>query len=171
MPFLIPEGWPTIAQRLNVGCAGLDVHKSRQGRLNPYEIGQSSFQDLSCCGRWSPTFKRWAILACPYGTKAWTGLSGFLGDQTLVALDRNVHAGAGQNSSRAISNQGRAEVQGGRRQGRHSYQPRATPWVHQPKTPSALKARFILRPTSSNLELPFPGCPVLVTIWDETTGP
>ena len=22
-------------------------------------------------------------------------------------------------------------------------QPRATPWVHQPKTPSALKARFI----------------------------
>ena len=29
--------------------------------------------------------------------------------------DRNVRAGAGQNSSRAISNQGRAEVQGGRR--------------------------------------------------------
>ena len=46
------------------------------------------------------------------------------------------------------SNQGRAEVGGGRRQGRHSYQPRATPWVHQPKTPSALKARFILRPAS-----------------------
>ena len=36
----------------------------------------------------------------------------------------------------------------GRRQGRHSYQPRATPWVHHPKTPSALKARLILRPTS-----------------------
>ena len=106
------ENSPTFQ---HVGCAGLEVHKSRQGRLNPCKIGQSSFQDLSCCGRWSPTFKRWAILACPYGTKAWTGLSGFLGDQTLVALDRNVHAGAGQNSSRAISNQGRAEAQGGRR--------------------------------------------------------
>jgi len=66
--------------------------------------------------------------------------------------DRNVRAGAGQNSSRALSNQGRAEVQGGRRQGRHSYQPRATPWVHQPETPSALKARFILRPTSRQPE-------------------
>jgi hypothetical protein len=33
----------------------------------------------------------------------------------------------------------------GRRQGRHSYQPRATPRVHQPKTPLALKARFIVR--------------------------
>ena len=52
LPILIPEGWPTIAQRFNVGCAGLDVHKSRQGRLNPCKIGQSSFQDLSCCGRW-----------------------------------------------------------------------------------------------------------------------
>jgi hypothetical protein len=31
------------------------------------------------------------------------------------------------------------------RQGRRSYQPRATPWVYQPKTLSALKARFILR--------------------------
>ena len=58
----------------------------------------------------------------------------------------------------------------GRRQGRHSYQPRATPWVHQPKTLSALKARFILRPTSSNLELPFPSCPVLITIWDGFWG-
>ena len=27
---------------LNVGCAGLEVHKSRQGRLNLCEIGQSS---------------------------------------------------------------------------------------------------------------------------------
>ena len=111
---LIPEGWPTIAQRLNVGCVGLDVQKSRQGRLNPCEIGQPSFQDLSCCGRWFPTFKRWAILACPCGTSAWTGFSGLLWEQILVTLDRNVRAGAGQNSSRAISNQGRAEVQGGR---------------------------------------------------------
>ena len=47
MPLLIPEGWPTKAQRLNVGCADLDVHKSRQGRLNLCEIGQSSFQDLA----------------------------------------------------------------------------------------------------------------------------
>ena len=31
-------------------------------------------------------------------------------------------------------------------------QPRATPWVHQPKTPSALKARFILRPTNRQPE-------------------
>ena len=31
-------------------------------------------------------------------------------------------------------------------------QPRATPWVHQPKTLSALKARLILRPTSRQPE-------------------
>jgi len=42
------------------------------------EIGQSSFQDLSCCGRWFPTFKRWAILECPSGTKTWIGFSGLL---------------------------------------------------------------------------------------------
>ena len=71
----VPEGWPRIAQRLNVGCAGLEVHKSRQGRLNPCEIGQPSFQDLSRCGRGFPTFKRWAILECPSGTKAWTGFA------------------------------------------------------------------------------------------------
>jgi len=57
------------------------VHKSRQGRLNPCEIGQPSFQDLSCCGRWFPTLKRWSILACPSGTKAWTDVSGLLWDQ------------------------------------------------------------------------------------------
>ncbi len=72
--------------------AGLDVHKSRQGRLTPGEIGQSSFQDLSCCGRWFPTFKRWAIIACPSGTKPWTDFSGLLWDQILVALDKNVRA-------------------------------------------------------------------------------
>jgi len=89
LPLLIPEGWPTIAQRFNVGCAGLDGHKSRQGRLNPCKIGQSSFHDLSCCGRWFPTcvLKRWAILACPYWTKACTGFSGLLWDQILVKLD------------------------------------------------------------------------------------
>ena len=87
LTILIPEGWPRIAQRLNVGCAGLEVHKSRQGRLNPCEIGQSSFQDLSCCGRGFPTFKRWAILECPSGTKTWIGFSGLLCDQILVALD------------------------------------------------------------------------------------
>ena len=27
--------------------------------------------------------KRWAILACPYGTKAWTGFGGILGDRIL----------------------------------------------------------------------------------------
>ena len=68
----------------HVGCAGLDVHKSLQGRLNPCEIGQSSFQDLSHCGRWFPTLKRWAILACPSGTKAWTGFGGILENQILT---------------------------------------------------------------------------------------
>ena len=69
---------------LNVGCAGLEGHKSRQGRLNPCKIGQSSFQDLSCCGRWFPTLKRWAILECPSGTKAWTGFGGILENQILT---------------------------------------------------------------------------------------
>ena len=73
-------------QRFNVGCAGLEVHKSRQVRLPPCEIGQSSFQDLSCCGRWFPTFKRCAIIACPSGTKAWTDFSGLLWDQILASI-------------------------------------------------------------------------------------
>ena len=42
---------------LNAGCAGLEAHKSRQGRLTPCETGQPSFQDLSCCGHWFPTLK------------------------------------------------------------------------------------------------------------------
>ncbi len=92
--------------------ASLEMHKSRQGRLTPCANGQP-FQDLSCCGRSFPTLKY-----CAYrmsGTKAWPAFSGLLLHQILVALDRNVRAGAGQNSSRTISNQGRAEVQGGRR--------------------------------------------------------
>ena len=82
-----PGGMADSSPTFERGCAGLDVHKSRQGRLNPCEIGQSSFQDLSCCGRWFPTLKCLAILACPSGTKAWTDFSGLLWDQILVALD------------------------------------------------------------------------------------
>jgi len=55
-------------QRFDVGCAGLDVHKSRQGRLNLCEIGQSSFQDLSYCGRWFPTcWNVWLLSHVPTG--------------------------------------------------------------------------------------------------------
>ena len=32
---LIPEGWPIIAQRFNVGDASLDGHKSRRDDRNP----------------------------------------------------------------------------------------------------------------------------------------
>ena len=64
------------------------MHKSRQGRLNPCQIGQSSFPDLSCCGRWFPTFRRWPIIASPSGPKAWTGFAGVLGNDILLALDR-----------------------------------------------------------------------------------
>ena len=60
----------------HVGCAGLDVHKSLQGRLNPCEIGQSSFQDLSCCGRWFPTFKTFGYSRMSLRDK---GLDRFLG--------------------------------------------------------------------------------------------
>ena len=54
LPILIPEGWPTVAQRFNVGSAGLEVHKSRQGRLTPARSvsrpsGQSpSFSSRRC---------------------------------------------------------------------------------------------------------------------------
>jgi len=64
------------------------VHKSRQGRLNPCQIGQSSFQDLLCFGRWFPTFKCWPIIASPFGPKAWTGFADILGNGILAALDR-----------------------------------------------------------------------------------
>ena len=37
-------------------------------------------------------FKRLAILACPSGTKAWTGFVGILGNQILAAFDKNVRA-------------------------------------------------------------------------------
>src|ERR1035437_3015036 len=63
-----------------------------KGRLKPWAIRQPSLRDLSCCGRWFPTLKRWAINACPSGTKTRPGFAGILWDEILVALDRNVRA-------------------------------------------------------------------------------
>ena len=45
----MPDNSPTFERWV------LEGHKSRQGRLNPCEIGQSSFQDLSCRWRWFPS--------------------------------------------------------------------------------------------------------------------
>jgi hypothetical protein len=46
-----------------------------KGRLKPCTIYQPSLRDLSCCGRWFPTLKRWAIIRCPSGTNTWPGSS------------------------------------------------------------------------------------------------
>ena len=82
------ENSPTF-QRWGREFRGAQVPK---GRLKPRAIRQCairqpSLRDLSGCGRWFPTLKRWAILACPSGTKAWTDFSGLLWAQILVALD------------------------------------------------------------------------------------
>ena len=63
-----------------------------KGRLKPCAIRQPSLRDLSCCGRWFPTLKRWAIIVCPSGTVTWPGFAGLLWEQILAALDRNVRA-------------------------------------------------------------------------------
>ena len=57
-----------------------------KGRLKPCAIRQPSLRDLSHRGRWFPTLKRWAIIACPSGTKTWPG---FAKDSTQIALQRN----------------------------------------------------------------------------------
>src|ERR1035437_5469652 len=64
-----------------------------KGRLKPCATRQPSLRDLSCCGRWFPTLKRWAISACPSGTKTGPGFGGILWDQILVALDILVRVG------------------------------------------------------------------------------
>jgi hypothetical protein len=92
LTLLIPEGWPRIAQRFNVGggeCRGAQVPK---GRLKPRAIRQSSLRDSSCRRRWLPTLKRWAIIVCPSGTMIWPGFAGFVWKQVLAALDENVRA-------------------------------------------------------------------------------
>ena len=55
-----------------------------KGRLKPLAIRQCairqpSLRDLSGCGRWFPTLKRWAIIGCPSGTKTCPGLAYFVG--------------------------------------------------------------------------------------------
>ena len=77
------ENSPTF-QRWVREFRGAQVPK---GRLKPCAIRQPSLRDLSCCGRWFPTLKRWAIIACPSGTKTWPGFAGILWDQILAALD------------------------------------------------------------------------------------
>src|SRR5664280_1058093 len=80
------ENSPTF-QRWVREFRGAQVPK---GRLKPGAIHQPSLRDLSCCGRWFPTLKRWAIIACPSGTKTWPGFAGVLWDQILAALDQKV---------------------------------------------------------------------------------
>jgi hypothetical protein len=50
-------------------------------------IYQPSLRDLSCCGRWFPTLKLWAIIVCPSGTMMWPGFAGLVWKQILAALD------------------------------------------------------------------------------------
>jgi hypothetical protein len=82
------ENSPTF-QRWVREFRGAQVPK---GRLKPCAIRQPSLRDLSCCGRWFPTLKRWAIIACPSGTKTWPGFADILWDQILATLDKNVRA-------------------------------------------------------------------------------
>ncbi len=84
------ENSPTF-QRWGREFRGAQVPK---GRLKPCAIRQPSLRDLSGCGRWFPTLKRWAIIGCPSGTMTWQGLTGLLWEQILAALNRNVRAPA-----------------------------------------------------------------------------
>jgi len=83
------ENSPTF-QRWVREVRGAQVPK---GRLKPRAIRQPSLRDLSDCGREFPTLKRWAIIACPSGTKTRPGFAGILWEQILVALDKNVRRG------------------------------------------------------------------------------
>ena len=84
------ENSPTF-QRWVREFRGAQVPK---GRLKPGAIHQPSLRDLSCCGGWFPTLKRWAIVACPFGTMAWLGLASVFGPQILVELDILVRGNA-----------------------------------------------------------------------------
>src|ERR1035437_9213690 len=57
-----------------------------KGRLKPCAIRQPSLRDLSDFGGGFPTLKRWAIVACPSGTRTWPGFTGLLWEQILVVL-------------------------------------------------------------------------------------
>src|ERR1035438_9407756 len=81
----MPGNSPTF-QRWVREFRGAQVPK---GRLMDRAGFQPSLRDLSCCGRWFPTLKRWAIIACPSGTRTWPGFAGILWDQILVALVLN----------------------------------------------------------------------------------
>jgi hypothetical protein len=82
---------PTF-QRWGREFRGAQVPK---GRLKPGTIRQPSLRDLACCGRSFPTLKRWAIIACPSGTKAWPGFARILWDQILAALERIIFGPSG----------------------------------------------------------------------------
>ena len=71
-------------------CAEFRGAQVPKGRLNPCAIRQPSLRDLSGCGRWFPTLKRWAIIGCPSGTKTCPGLACFVGANPNEALDHGV---------------------------------------------------------------------------------
>ena len=79
----MPENSPTF-QRWVREFSGAQVPK---GRLKPGAIRQPSLRDLSDCGGRFPTLKRWAIVACPSGTRTWLGVTGLFWEQILVVLD------------------------------------------------------------------------------------
>jgi len=78
------------APHLDSTCAEFRGAQVPKGRLNPCAIRQPSLRDLSGCGRWFPTLKRWAIIGCPSGTKTCPGLACFVGANPNEALDHGV---------------------------------------------------------------------------------
>ncbi len=67
--FLIPEGCATIAQCFNIGKKQGNGDPVPKGRLRDRAPFQPSLRDLMISALINPTLKRWAIVACPSGTR------------------------------------------------------------------------------------------------------
>src|SRR6266576_2821012 len=67
LQLIIPEGWPIIAQRFNVGNL-ISVSVSPEGTADVC-TGQPSLRDLLPDRRQVPTLKRWAMIESPSGTR------------------------------------------------------------------------------------------------------
>src|ERR1041385_5906207 len=85
--FPIPEGYTKIAQRFNVGTP-IQSARVPKGRLKTTgtSVVPSGLNHLRTL---IPTFKRWAIFACPYGTTKFIRMVIHSFVQILTALDRH----------------------------------------------------------------------------------
>jgi hypothetical protein len=84
----------SLARAFDIGSFARRRYQRHASRLLPAErkLPGGILSPTGVLLRVHGALKRWAIIACPSGTKPWLGFAGILREQILAALDKNVRA-------------------------------------------------------------------------------